>query len=117
MRAPIASSGIIAMSCAIAALAGCASPSTRIAAELGRYGLDARRAECVGQRLERDLSITQLRELAAAARAYGTNDTTPGRLTVSDFTRVAATMRDPAVPIAVLRAGSGCGVTVLDVLG
>ncbi|HVM37561.1 MAG TPA: hypothetical protein VM265_04145 [Sphingomicrobium sp.] len=103
--------------CAIAAVAGCASPSTRIAAELSRYGLDEPRAQCVGQRLERDLSMTQLRELAAAARAYGTNDTTPGRLTLSDFTRVAGSMRDPKVPVAVLRAGSACGVTVLDVLG
>jgi hypothetical protein len=101
---------------AIALVGGCASPSARIAAELGRYGLDAPRANCVGQRLERDLSTAQLRELAAAARAYEANDTTPARLTLSDLTRVAGGLRDPAVPVAVLRAGSACGVTVLDVL-
>jgi hypothetical protein len=105
-----------AVLCATAALAGCAMPSTRIATELGRYGLDAQRAQCVGKRLERDLTIPQLRELAAAARAYATNDSSPGRLTVSDFTRVAATVRDPAVPVIVVRAGTACGVSVLDVL-
>ncbi len=102
--------------CAIAASAGCAPPSARIASELGQYGLDAQRARCVGERLERELSTNQLRELAGAARAYATNDTTPGRLTVSDFTRVAGGVRDPAVPIAVVRAGSACGVTVRDLL-
>ncbi len=101
---------------ATAAIAGCASPSARIAAELGRFGLDPQRAQCVGGRLERDLTIAQLRELAGAARAYAANDSTPGRLTASDFTRVAASVRDPAVPIAVVRAGSACGVSVLDVL-
>jgi uncharacterized protein YceK len=106
----------IVMFCAVAALAGCASPSAKIATELGRYGLDAPRAQCIGDRLERDLSVAQLRDLAAGARAYGTNDTTPGRLTVSDFTRVAGSMRDPTVAVAVLRAGSGCGVMVQDVL-
>ena len=102
--------------CAVAASAGCAAPSARIASELRQYGLDAQRAQCVGARLERDLTINQLRELAGAARAYATNDTTPGLLTVSDFTRVARGVRDPAVPIAVVRAGSACGVTVQDLL-
>ena len=100
--------------CATVAIAGCATPSARIASELGKYGLDGQRAQC--ERLARDLSTNQLRELAAAARACAANDTTPGRLTVSDFTRVAGGVRDPAVPIAVVRAGSACGVTVRDVL-
>ncbi len=99
-----------------ASLAACASPSSRIASELGRYGLDPARAQCIGERLERDLSVAQLQELAGAARAYGANDSTPGKLTVSDLSRVAASISDPAVPVAVLRAGSSCGLTVADVL-
>lgn len=100
-----------------AALAGCTQPSTRIAGELQRYGLDAGRAQCIGDRLQRNLSVSQLRELAAAAKAYGRDDATPGRLTTSDLTRVAASIHDPAVPIAVFRAGTACGITVADVLG
>ena len=102
--------------CAAAGVSACATPSTRIATELERYGLDAPRAQCVGQRLERELTTAQLRELAASARAYAENDTTPDRLTASDLLRVAASVRDPAVPITTLRAATGCGVTAADVL-
>lgn len=98
---------ILATSLLLAA-AACAAPSARIATALGEAGLDAGRAQCVGVRLEGDLSLAQLRQLAAAARAYGANDSTPGRLTLSDLTRVAGAIRDPAVPIAVARAAAAC---------
>lgn len=103
--------------CACLAALGCVNPSARIATELGRYGLDADRAQCVGDRIERDLSTAQLQELATAARAYGRNDPNPERLTVSDLARVAASIRDPEVPLAVVRAGGACGVSVREVLG
>jgi hypothetical protein len=101
---------------ALAVLANCARPSARIAEELQRYGLDPQRAQCVGQRLERDLSIAQLQQLAAAAHAYGTNDPTPGRLDMSDLARVAGTIRDPAVPVVVVQAAGSCGVTALELV-
>jgi len=107
----------ILAACAALAVAACVNPSARIATELTRYGLDAGRAQCVGQRIERDLSTEQLQELAGAARAYGRNDATPGRLTLSDLARVAGAIRDPEVPLAVARAGAGCGVSVGEVLG
>ena len=106
----------IVLMCALVGIAGCATPASRIATELERYGLDAQRAECVGQRLERDLTTRQLRELAASARAFAQHDSTPDRLTASDLLRVAGSVRDPAVPITVFRAATGCGVTVADVL-
>ncbi len=102
--------------CAAGAAAGCASVSGTIASELTRYGLDRTRAQCVGERLARDLSPAQLGQLAAAARAYGRNDPNPGQLTAADLVRVAGELRDPAVPIAVGRAAVGCGVRVSDVL-
>jgi len=102
--------------CAAAAAAGCASVSGTIAGELTRYGLDRSRAQCVGDRLARDLSPDQLRELAAAARAYGRNDPNPGRLTVADLVRVSGELRDAGVPIAVGRAAVGCGLHVSDIL-
>ena len=101
---------------AVLGAGGCVSPSGIIAGELGRYGLDTQRAACVGSRLEDDLSTAQLRELAAAARAYGRNDANPGRLTVSDLIRVAGAIRDPEVPLAVGRAGVRCGLRLSDVL-
>ena len=96
------------IACASLATAACASPSERIADALAEVGLDAARAECVGQRLEDDLSINQLRQLSAAARAYRSEDSSPGRLTLSGLTRVAAEIRDPEVPIAVARATARC---------
>ena len=89
---------------------GCASPSERISGALGGYGLNATQAVCVGQRLERNLSISQLQQLAQAARAYTRNDTSPGRLTGADLFRVASEIRDPQVAIEVAKAASGCGV-------
>jgi hypothetical protein len=52
-------------------IAACAAPSTRIASELGRYGLDATQAQCVGERLQANLSLGQLQQLARAAGAFG----------------------------------------------
>lgn len=91
-------------------VSGCASPSERISGELGQYGLNATQALCVGQRLERNLSLTQLQQLAQAARAYTQNDTSPGRLTGADLFRVASQIRDPKIAIEVARAASSCGV-------
>jgi hypothetical protein len=99
-----------------AALAACASPSTRIADELQRYGLDQGRAQCVGQSLERDLTVNQLRQLAAAAKAYQATGRIAEQLSAGDLARVAGNVRDPAVAIAVVSAGTGCGLTIADIL-
>lgn len=100
----------------LTAASACVDPSARIAGELTRYGLDRPRAQCIGNRLETDLSIGQLKQLAAAARAYGRDDPDPGRLTLSDLVRVAGEMHDPKVPLAVGRAAVGCGISLTDVL-
>lgn len=91
-------------------ISGCADPSTRIAGALTAYGLDAGQARCVGDRLERNLSVGQLRQLARAARAYSGGDTTPGRLTVSDLIRVGSRFENAEVPIEIGKAAAGCGV-------
>ncbi len=52
---------------ALAAVA-CTPPSTRIATGLERYGLDSQRSTCVGQRLERNLSLGQLQQWAMPPR-------------------------------------------------
>lgn len=92
------------------ALAACAAPATRISTGLQRYGLDAQRADCVGTRLQADLSLGQLQQLGRAAAAYRKGDTTPGTLTVGDLLRVASELKDPAIPVAVGKAAAGCGI-------
>lgn len=91
-------------------LSACVDPSRRIAAELGRYGLDQTQADCVGDRLQRNLSLGQLQQLGRAATAYGKGDTTPGRLTVSDLLRVAGQIKDVKVPVEVAKAAAGCNI-------
>jgi len=92
-------------------VSGCAAPSQRISTGLQRYGLDSARADCVGRTLSSDLSIGQLQQLGQAAAAYRKGDTTPGALTLSDLVRVAGEIRDPAIPLAVVKAGAACNVT------
>lgn len=92
--------------------AACVNTSDRIATELVKAGLDQRSAECVGQSLERDLSLGQLRQLSAAARAYR-NDATPGQLTVSDLLRISGPVSDPAVPLALAKAAGICARVVV----
>lgn len=91
-------------------LTACAAPSTQISTGLQRYGLDGGRSDCVGARLQKDLSLGQLQQLGRAAAAYRKGDTTPGVLTVGDLLRVAGKIRDPAIALAVGKAAAGCGV-------
>lgn len=90
------------------AMVACVNTSDRISDKLVEAGLDAQTAQCVGKSLERDLSLGQLRQLANAARAYRTNDSTPGRLSGSDLLRASAEVRDPAVTVAVAKAAARC---------
>lgn len=98
------------LAAALLLVSGCASPSVRIADALGGYGLNATQALCVGQRLQANLSLAQLQQLARAAGAFTKGDTTPGRVTPTDLFRVASQIDDPKVAIEVARAGSACGV-------
>ncbi len=92
------------------AVTACAAPATRISTGLQRYGLDQQRADCVGTRLQGELSIVQLQQLGRAAAAYRKGDTTPGVLTAGDLLRVAGELKDPAIALAVGKAAAGCGV-------
>ncbi|MBB4860913.1 putative small secreted protein [Novosphingobium chloroacetimidivorans] len=91
-------------------LAGCAAPATRISTGLQRYGLDGARADCVGTRLQGDLTIGQLQQLGRGAAAYRKGDTDRGTLTPADLLRVAGEIKDPAVLLAVGKAVAACNV-------
>jgi hypothetical protein len=99
-----------------ALLASCASPEARIADALQQRGLDAPRAQCIGARLQRDLSVTQLRQLAAAARTYDAGPGSSGNITAQDLGHIAAQVPDPAVPLALFSAARGCGIGIADLL-
>ena len=104
------SKGYVLCISSVVLLASCVNPSSKITSELTRFGIDQNRAQCVGDRLEANLSIGQLQQLGKAARAYGRDDKTPGRLTVSDLVRVSSELPDAKVPIEVGKAALGCGV-------
>jgi len=93
-------------------LSACAAPATRISTGLQRYGLDEARSDCVGTRLQRELSLGQLRQLGRAAAAFRSGDTSIGALTPADLIRVASEIKDPAIAVAVAKAAAGCGVLV-----
>jgi hypothetical protein len=80
----------------------------RIASELTKAGLDPVRARCVGQSLERDLSIVQLKQLRDAARSLHPNGAASGSLGEADLIRVSAQITDSGVAIAVARAVGAC---------
>jgi hypothetical protein len=103
-------SATIASLALMTGVVGCSAPATRISSGLQRYGLDAPRADCVGERLQSRLSLGQLQRLGKAAAAYRQNDTTPGALTPSDLIRVASELRDPAIALEVGKAAAGCRV-------
>jgi len=91
----------------LGATSACVDPSARIASSLQGYGFAPDQSTCVGEHLEKNLSLGQLQQLGRAARE---GDTTPGRLTVGDFVRVAGQVKDPKVPLEVARAAAGCGI-------
>lgn len=98
-------SGMVAL-----AVTACVNPSAKIATSLEGYGFQPAQSQCVGDRLEANLSIGQLQQLGRAARASREGDTTPGRLTTGDFIRVAGQVKDPKVPIEVGKAAAACGI-------
>ncbi len=102
--------GLAIMAATVLGLSACVDPSARIASSLEGYGFAPDQSTCVGERLESNLSLGQLQQLGKAARAVREGDTTPGRLTASDFLRAAGQVKDPKVAIEVAKAAGGCGI-------
>ena len=92
----------------LASAAACSSPAERISVTLQSYGLDAQRADCVGEQLERSLSTSQLMSLGKAARDYRSR---AGDRTLSfpDLLSVGSGL-DPAIQTASVQAGMVCAM-------
>lgn len=67
-------------------------------------------SRCVGNDLQANLSIHQLRELGRVAHDYTATNPDPTHVTVRDLVRVSGQFDDPRVPIEVGRATARCGV-------
>jgi len=102
--------GLAVVGIAMLSLAACVNPSAKIATSLEGYGFQPAQSQCVGDRLEANLSLGQLQQLGRAAKASREGDTTPGRLTASDFIRVSGQVKDPKVPLEVGKAAAACGI-------
>ncbi|MGA1797666.1 hypothetical protein VH567_02675 [Sphingomonas sp. 4RDLI-65] len=102
--------GLLAVGVTAMSLAACVNPSAKIATSLEGYGFQPAQSQCVGDRLEANLSLGQLQQLGRAAKASREGDTTPGRLTVGDFVRVSGQVKDPKVPLEVGKAAAACGI-------
>ncbi|WP_295856993.1 hypothetical protein [uncultured Xylophilus sp.] len=88
--------------------AGCASQ--RISSALERYGVPPDKADCVGDSLAERLTFAQLQSLSKAARAYRVIGNDGVTMTLFDLARVGAELRDPVIPLEVVRAGVRCTV-------
>jgi hypothetical protein len=98
---------------ALVTVSGCATPREQIAIGLTDYGVAEGPAQCVGERLQGSLSISQLQELGRVARATRARDPDPSRLTLDDFLRAASEVRDPKIAIEVAKAAGRCNLTPL----
>ena len=86
-------------------LAGCATPSQRISAQLIGYGVPEPQAVCVGDKLQARLNVSQLRRIGAITKA-SRNET--GRVTLTQFAAALNQPGDEAIVAEVFRAGLGC---------
>jgi hypothetical protein len=97
-------------------LAGCAGyaadywkpKDSLIAAQLPRYGISAEDSRCVGERLTKNLSVWQLRQLADIARRLVPRD--GGALAPRDLAYVAGLVQDPKVGPEVAATLASCNV-------
>ena len=86
-------------------LAGCATPSQRIATALVDRGVPPSQARCMGEKLDDRLSIAQLKRLDAIRRLNG------GRIDRMSIPQIANALSDPrdsGLVAEVVRAGVGC---------
>ena len=99
----------------LALLAGCAGyaadywkpKDSLIAPQLPRYGITAAQSTCVGERLTKNLSVWQLRQLADLARRLVPKAGNP--LSPRDLAYVAGLVQDPKVGPEVKATLEACG--------
>ena len=91
----------------ILALAACATPEARVRTALLEAGLSRPIATCMAQRMVDRLSLAQLQRLSTVSQLNGKPI---GQLTVRDYIKRAAALRDPEIVGVVTSAGLGCAI-------
>lgn len=86
------------------AVAACATPSKRISSKLIELGVPPREAECVGDRLQRRLSVGQLRRIGELTRGQGET------LSVGRIAARLGESGDPELVSEVIGAGVSCAL-------
>ena len=91
----------------LVALAGCATPESRVRASLIDAGVPKPVATCMAQRMVDRLSLSQLQKLS---RLSGVTRERLGSLTVSELLRRTRALGDPEILGVVTTAGLGCAI-------
>lgn len=89
------------------AIAGCATPETRVRTALMDAGISRPVATCMAQRMVDRLSLGQLQKLS---RLSGMSRTQIGQLSVGELLRRARALGDPEIVSVVTTAGVGCAI-------
>lgn len=91
----------------LVALAGCATPQTRVRTALIDAGLSRPMASCMAQRMVDRLSLGQLQKLS---RLSGISKAQIGQLTIGEMLRRTKALGDPQILTVVTTAGLGCAI-------
>jgi hypothetical protein len=93
---------------ALIALAGCATPQTRLERGLINAGLPKTQSACMADRMVDKLSLIQLRRLSSLGNF---EDEKLGDITVSRFMRNIRALKDPEILSVTTRAALGCAIS------
>ncbi len=93
---------------ALIALAGCATPQTRLERGLIKAGLSKNQSSCMADRMVDKLSVIQLRRLSS----LGNFENEKLRdMSVSRFMRNIRSLKDPEILTVTTRAAIGCAIS------
>lgn len=98
----------LATAAALIALAGCATPQTRLERGLIKAGLSKTQSSCMADRMVDKLSLIQLRRLSS----LGNFENEKLRdMSVSRFMRNIRSLKDPEILTVTTRAAIGCAIS------
>jgi hypothetical protein len=93
---------------AVAGLAGCATPQTRLERGLIAAGLPKRQSACMAQRMDDKLSLFQLRRIGSLANF---KDEKLGEMSADRFMHNIRSLKDPEILSVTTRAAIGCAIS------
>lgn len=98
----------LAAAVALIALAGCATPQTRLERGLRNAGLSKNQSSCMAERMADKLSLTQLRRISALGNF---EDEKLQDMSASRFMRNIRALKDTEILTVTTRAAIGCAIS------